>query len=74
MIAELPLSALLLGTDAPDIPLAGFQGQPNRPERVADVFSVFCELRSEMPQEIAIRLLENSLHLFQLPPADKFIL
>ncbi|MFI0489393.1 MAG: TatD family hydrolase [Yersinia sp. (in: enterobacteria)] len=69
VMTELPLSALLLETDAPYMPLAGFQGQPNRPERAADVFSVLCELRPEAPFEIAIRLLENSLHLFQLPPA-----
>ncbi len=31
-IAALPLAALMLETDAPDMPVAGFQGgQPNRP-------------------------------------------
>jgi TatD DNase family protein len=67
VMAALPLSALLLETDAPDMPLAGFQGQPNRPERTADVFAVLCALRSEAPEEIAIHLLENSRRLFQLP-------
>ena len=35
VMAQLPLEALLLETDAPDMPLAGYQGQPNRPERAA---------------------------------------
>ncbi|WP_199449649.1 TatD family hydrolase, partial [Vibrio harveyi] len=29
-MTKLPLAALLLETDAPDMPVAGFQGQPNR--------------------------------------------
>lgn len=68
VMAALPLSALLLETDAPDMPLAGFQGQPNRPERAAQVFAALCELRSEAPQEIAAHLLANSQRIFQLPP------
>lgn len=71
VMATLPLSALLLETDAPDMPLAGFQGQPNRPERAANVFDVLCELRPEAPQEIAAQLLENSQRLFRLPPVKK---
>jgi TatD DNase family protein len=45
VMAQLPLSALLLETDAPDMPLNGFQGQPNRPEQAARVFPpcVNCE-------------------------------
>lgn len=71
VMAALPLSALLLETDAPDMPLAGFQGQPSRPERAAHVFTALCELRSEAPQEIATHLLANSQRLFRLPSADK---
>lgn len=33
-IAKLPLSAIVLETDAPDMPVCGFQGLPNRPERL----------------------------------------
>jgi len=43
VMAQLPLSSLLLETDAPDMPLNGFQGQPNRPERAANVFAALCE-------------------------------
>jgi Mg-dependent DNase len=66
-IASLPLSSLLLETDAPDMPLQGFQGQPNRPERARNVFDVLCELRSEPPEIIAEALWQNSLRVFALP-------
>ena len=67
VIAQLPLSALLLETDAPDMPLNGFQGQPNRPARAARVFSTLCELRSEPAEEIANTLIDNTNALFALP-------
>ncbi|WP_435955352.1 TatD family hydrolase [Dryocola sp. BD626] len=65
VMSQLPLSALLLETDAPDMPLNGWQGQPNRPERVADVFKTLCELRKEAPEEIANALIYNADKLFQ---------
>lgn len=64
VMARLPLEALILETDAPDMPLNGFQGQPNRPERIADVFTHLCSLRQENPEEIAATLLNNSHALF----------
>ncbi|KAA8728109.1 TatD family hydrolase [Ewingella americana] len=67
VMAQLPLSSLLLETDAPDMPLQGFQGQPNRPERAATVFDVLCELREESPEQIADALLENTRRVFALP-------
>ena len=67
VMAELPLSSLLLETDAPDMPLQGFQGQPNRPERAAIVFDILCSLRSETPEQIALALLDNTRRIFNLP-------
>ena len=67
VMARLPLSALLLETDAPDMPLNGFQGQPNRPEQAARVFETLCELRPEPADEIADALLNNALTRFALP-------
>ncbi|WP_010427131.1 metal-dependent hydrolase [Enterobacter mori] len=64
VMARLPLSALLLETDAPDMPLNGFQGQPNRPEQAARVFTALCELRPEPAAVIAHALLENTRTLF----------
>ncbi|MEH0873622.1 TatD family hydrolase [Pectobacterium cacticida] len=63
-IAQLPLDRLLLETDAPDMPMYGYQGQPNRPERIACVFHALCELRPESPAEIAKALWQNSYRLF----------
>ena len=67
VMAQLPLSSLVLETDAPDMPLNGYQGHPNRPERVAEVFTHLCSLRNEPPEEIAATLLENTYALFSLP-------
>lgn len=64
VMAQLPLTALLLETDAPDMPLNGFQGQPNRPEQAARVFDTLCELRSEPADVIADALLNNTRSLF----------
>lgn len=64
VMAQLPLTALLLETDAPDMPLNGFQGQPNRPEQAARVFATLCELRKEPADVIADALLNNTRSLF----------
>lgn len=66
VMATLPLSALVLETDAPDMPLNGYQGQPNRPERIAQVFAALCQLRPEPQHVIAHTLYQNSQQLFRL--------
>jgi len=66
-IAQLPLESLLLETDAPDMPLNGFQGQPNRPERARLVWETLCSLRNESPQQIANALWLNSQTVFRFP-------
>lgn len=63
-IARLPLTSLLLETDSPDMPVQGFQGQPNRPERIVNVWRSLCEIREESPQEIAETIRENTRRLF----------
>ncbi|MFZ4833085.1 TatD family hydrolase [Rouxiella sp. Mn2063] len=68
VMAELPLTSLLLETDAPDMPLQGYQGQPNRPERAIEVFRVLCELRSESPEQIAKALYDNTQRVFGPQP------
>ncbi|WGO84065.1 TatD family hydrolase [Arsenophonus apicola] len=66
VVAQLPLTSLVLETDAPDMPLAGFQGQVNRPERIHLVFETLCNLRQEPAEEIAAQLYNNSLQLFNI--------
>ncbi|WP_034950285.1 TatD family hydrolase [Erwinia oleae] len=65
-LARLPLTSLLLETDSPDMPLQGFQGQPNRPERIKNVWRSLCDIRDESPQEIAKTLRDNTRRLFHL--------
>ncbi|BFU59471.1 MULTISPECIES: TatD family hydrolase [Rodentibacter] len=63
-IAKLPLDSLVLETDSPDMPVFGFQGQPNRPERIVQVFQSLCELRNEPIEQIEETLWQNSSTLF----------
>ena len=66
VMARLPLESLLLETDAPDMPLNGFQGQPNRPEQAVRVFETLCELRQEPADVIADALYRNTTTLFDV--------
>ena len=66
VMARLPPERLLLETDAPDMPLSGFQGQPNRPERLPRTFRVLCELRDEPPEQLAGIIYQNTCALFGL--------
>ncbi|MCW9717159.1 TatD family hydrolase [Avibacterium sp. 21-599] len=63
-IKRLTLDSLLLETDSPDMPVFGFQGQPNRPMRIRETFKVLCELRSERPEAIAEQIWQTSCALF----------
>ena len=65
-IAKLPLSALLLETDAPDMPVAGYQGQPNRPERLVDIATVLAEIRGESYAHIAQATTLTTAELFKI--------
>lgn len=69
-IAAAPLAGLVLETDAPDMPLAGRQGQRNEPCRIAEVIRVLCELRKEPEEELRRVLWENSLALIDFLAAD----
>jgi len=51
-ITQLPLSSLVLETDAPDMPLMGKQGQRNSPEYLPEIFECLLALRKETKQEI----------------------
>lgn len=63
-IAKLPLESIVLETDSPDMPVFGFQGQPNRPERIVESFKALCALRNESPELIKQTIWENSVNLF----------
>ncbi|MEO0442507.1 MAG: TatD family hydrolase [Pseudomonadota bacterium] len=66
MVQAMPLDALLLETDAPDMPLNGYQGRPNSPLKVIDVAKCLAELRQETLNTIAQVTTGNARQLFQL--------
>lgn len=63
-VSELPLEALVLETDAPYMPLSGRQGEPNRPEYIADIAQTLAQLRGQSLAEIARQTTQNAQHLF----------
>ncbi|WP_114417793.1 TatD family hydrolase [Marinospirillum perlucidum] len=67
VVRQLPVSAFLLETDSPDMPVCGYQGQRNEPARITKVFQAFCDLRQESPQKLADQLEENLHQLFYFP-------
>lgn len=58
-IATLPLESLLIETDAPDMPLSGYQGLPNEPKMINMVLTSLIELRNESEQTVASQLTIN---------------
>ena len=63
----LPLTDIVLETDAPDMPMAQQQkGQPNRPDLLPRVLSVLAHLRHESSSEIALQTATNTLQVLRL--------
>jgi len=58
-VKKLPLDSMVLETDAPSMPLEGFQGQANSPLKLKTIFELLCQLREETPQDIADQLWLN---------------
>lgn len=65
VVSKLPLSALVLETDAPDMPLAGYQGQRNEPARCRKVLDVLLELRDESEHQLRTALWNNTKACFK---------
>lgn len=65
-VKRLPLSSLVLETDAPAMPLYGEQGKSNSPINLIKVFNCLAQIRAESPEEIAQALEQNISHCFQL--------
>ena len=63
-IRKLPASALVLETDAPDMPPAGVRKGENTPLDLCRVFEALCQLRGDEPDELAGQLLANTERLF----------
>lgn len=65
-VQQLPLTAFVLETDAPSMPLAGFQGLVNTPARLAQVFQHFSALRTEPEEQLAEQLWFNTCQALRL--------
>jgi len=65
-VSVLPLSALVLETDAPDMPLCGRQGEANSPEALPDIAACLAQLRGDTVNNIADVTRDNAYSLFDL--------
>jgi len=64
---SLPLTDIVLETDAPDMPMAGQEkGEPNRPDMLPKVLAVLAGLRMEPLSEIAFQTVANTLNVLRL--------
>ena len=64
-LKKLPLSSLVLETDAPSMPLSGFQGTANSPLKINTIFELLCQYRQEKPAEIAQTIEGNIDHFLK---------
>ncbi|MHA2757833.1 TatD family hydrolase [Aeromonas dhakensis] len=65
-VRDMPLEALLLETDAPDMPLQGQQGAPNTPANLPIIAQLLADLRQQPLAHVASVLHESTLRTFQL--------
>lgn len=63
-IQRISLENIVLETDAPDMPIIGYQGEPNHPSKLIHVLNELALLRTESKQSIASQLWENSNSAF----------
>lgn len=67
MAVELPPEAIVVETDAPDIPLAGRRGEENLPEYLPEVVAMLADLRGENPEITAAYTTNNAKRVLRLP-------
>ncbi|WP_290654142.1 TatD family hydrolase [Idiomarina sp.] len=65
-IKRLPLDAMVLETDSPDMPMCGYQGQRNEPARLVDALAALAELKQCEQAEVASITYTNTKRLFSL--------
>lgn len=66
-LAAMPLQALLLETDSPDMPLMGQQGRENSPANITTIARSLAQLRAQTIDEVARATSANTRQLFNLP-------
>ena len=65
---ELPLEAIVLETDAPDLTVASHRGQRNSPEYLPECLAALAEVRAEDPARVAAQTTANARAAFGIPP------
>ena len=65
---ELPLDAIVLETDAPDLTVASHRYQRNSPEYLPEVLAALAEVREADPANVARQTTANARVVFGLPP------
>lgn len=63
-VKALPLDSMLLETDSPDMPLSGFQGKRNCPERIIDVARCLAEIKNVSLDRVMEVTSRNAERLF----------
>jgi len=66
LLRQLPLTHIVLETDAPDMPLEGKQGQRNSPENIATIADIVANIRQQTIEDIAKITTDNCKRLFTL--------
>lgn len=61
LAATLPIEAIVLETDAPDIPPAWLEGKRNAPAELPRIAAILAELRGITPQEVAQATAANAI-------------
>ncbi|MCC5854431.1 MAG: TatD family hydrolase [Idiomarina sp.] len=64
-VARVPLSALVLETDSPDMPVAGHQGERNEPVHVKQVLEALLALRPEAADQVIQQITCNTRRLLR---------
>lgn len=64
VLKQLPLQAIVLETDSPDIPPAGHAGERNSPELLPEICRMLADLKGVSAEELADASYRNSCELF----------
>ena len=67
----LPLDALVLETDAPDLTVAAHRGERNSPAYLPDVLLALSQVRGQDPEYLAAQTSHNALTVFDLDPWER---
>jgi len=69
LASSLPLEAIVLETDAPDMPVAAHRGERNSPEYLPDCLRALAEVRQETPALLAEQTSRNACAVLRLNEA-----